>query len=132
MMRRKTSLSLLLNKRILMDQLKKTKILLRKKTRMMIKLDMAQMKAKRKKKPKINNLKKRNYLVKVPLSDDQLLEELERTKPEKVNSLEEISQLDQMISIILKLKRKNLKNKPKPKKLKQKALDQLSLHSEEE
>jgi len=52
------------------------------------------MKAKRKKKPKINNLKKRNYLVKVPLSDDQLLEELERTKPEKVNSLEEISQLD--------------------------------------
>lgn len=132
MMRRKTSLSLLLNKRILMDQLKKTKILLRKKTRMMIKLDMAQMKAKRKKKPKINNLKKRNYLVKVPLSDDQLLEELERTKPEKVNSLEEISQLDQMISIILKLKRKNLKNKPKPKKLKLKVLDQLSLHSEEE
>lgn len=52
------------------------------------------MKAKRKKKPKINNLKKRNYLAKVPLSDDQLLEELERTKPEKVNSLEEISQLD--------------------------------------
>jgi len=53
------------------------------------------MKAKRKKKqPMINNLKKRNYLAKVPLSDDQLLEELERIKLEKENSLEAISQLD--------------------------------------
>jgi len=41
MMRRKTSLSLLSNKRILMDQLKRTEILLRKKTRMMIRVDMA-------------------------------------------------------------------------------------------
>lgn len=133
MMRRKTSLSLLSNKRILMDQLKRTEILLRKKTRMMIRVDMAQMKAKRKKKqPMINNLKKRNYLAKVPLSDDQLLEELERIKLEKENSLEAISQLDQMISIIHPLKRKSLKSQPKLKNLKPKVLDLLSQHSEEE